>query len=449
MNSMAQPDTHPDADLLNAFVEHALSAAERAQIVSHMAGCARCREVVYLAQAAVEADPAPAARLTQPGVAPGGLSAVFARCHVAFIPAAALAAVGGVVLWVQLHPTPHSSEMAQLSSPRLEPPAAPAAPRLSYPPESQATGRKPSVAPPDHRIPGGKTQSSRRASASAPNKPSASVPSNQPAPLAGSLAEVPLPDEIHLDARSAAMARLMAPPQAAASSGLAPKAPYPPGLGSPETTARSSVVLAAPAGAVFPAPSPQQPGILPVQNGVLNAPVNGLSQVAVQSLQQADLVSQPNGQLPVLRVAKRAKLPSGLNTVSSAVLLNRLLAVDSAGSVFLSQDGGRGWEPVFAQWTGKAIEVQAPPHGLYHLMAASHDRSRETAGPDQASLNPSPSEAVKNAPAPPPSLSVRNSSPALAKKAEAAPPRPAMLFKLVTDHHEVWVSADGKTWREQ
>ena len=133
MNPMTQPGTHPDADLLNAFAEHALSGTERAQIVAHMAGCARCREVVYLAQAAAEpeiaAEAAPAAAWKRPEHAPGGFSAAFARWRVALIPAAALAAVGGVVLWVQLHPAPRPTEMAQLAPPRLESPAPAPAPR--------------------------------------------------------------------------------------------------------------------------------------------------------------------------------------------------------------------------------------------------------------------------------------------------------------------------------
>ena len=62
MNSMAQPDFHPDADVLNAFVEHALPEAERLRVVAHMADCSHCREVVFLARAAAGGEnlPSPA-----------------------------------------------------------------------------------------------------------------------------------------------------------------------------------------------------------------------------------------------------------------------------------------------------------------------------------------------------------------------------------------------------
>lgn len=39
---------HPDADLLAAFSEHTLTAHEREQVVSHLAVCTNCREIVSL-----------------------------------------------------------------------------------------------------------------------------------------------------------------------------------------------------------------------------------------------------------------------------------------------------------------------------------------------------------------------------------------------------------------
>src|ERR1051326_4587131 len=40
---------HPDADLLSAFTEHLLSGQERERVLTHLAACAACREVVSLA----------------------------------------------------------------------------------------------------------------------------------------------------------------------------------------------------------------------------------------------------------------------------------------------------------------------------------------------------------------------------------------------------------------
>src|SRR3982074_1696696 len=49
--------THPDADLLTAFAEQALSATERNGILQHLAFCGDCREVVTLALPAVDMVP--------------------------------------------------------------------------------------------------------------------------------------------------------------------------------------------------------------------------------------------------------------------------------------------------------------------------------------------------------------------------------------------------------
>jgi hypothetical protein len=42
-------DSHPDADTLTAYVERLLPAAERSQVLEHLAVCAHCREVTILA----------------------------------------------------------------------------------------------------------------------------------------------------------------------------------------------------------------------------------------------------------------------------------------------------------------------------------------------------------------------------------------------------------------
>jgi len=52
------PRVHPDPDLLNAFSENALGAAERSQVAEHLSACAYCREVLAVALPETEAQPA-------------------------------------------------------------------------------------------------------------------------------------------------------------------------------------------------------------------------------------------------------------------------------------------------------------------------------------------------------------------------------------------------------
>jgi hypothetical protein len=46
-------ERHPSPDLLNGYVEQVLSEAEKAEVLTHLAACADCREIVFLAGGAV------------------------------------------------------------------------------------------------------------------------------------------------------------------------------------------------------------------------------------------------------------------------------------------------------------------------------------------------------------------------------------------------------------
>jgi hypothetical protein len=58
MSERLQSGLHLDAEILNAFAEGALPAYEREQALAHLAVCADCREIVFLAE---QAQPVPAA----------------------------------------------------------------------------------------------------------------------------------------------------------------------------------------------------------------------------------------------------------------------------------------------------------------------------------------------------------------------------------------------------
>ena len=68
MNTTPQLELHPDAENLNAFAEQALAAPERERILVHLAGCSRCRQVIFLAQQAAGDAVTPAARPTSESV---------------------------------------------------------------------------------------------------------------------------------------------------------------------------------------------------------------------------------------------------------------------------------------------------------------------------------------------------------------------------------------------
>jgi hypothetical protein len=89
---------------------------------------------------------------------------------------------------------------------------------------------------------------------------------------------------------------------------------------------------------------------------------------------------------------KTIYLPSGLRVESMAAAGPRMLTIDTAGALFLSEDSGDTWEHVTPQWTGRAVKVR-----------------RQMAG--------SGMEAV-----------------------------PTKFFELLNDQSQIWLSTDGKTW---
>lgn len=148
MNRVLQPDVHPDAESLNAFAEQALPQPERAQIVAHLGACARCRQVVFLAQAAAETDAAPLAAVkTESRPVRSGrpwLRAGFANWRIALIPAAALAIAVGLLIWLQMKPRPSAPTVAQVSLPPQPAMPSSAAPPVPRPAQAAIASAAPS-----------------------------------------------------------------------------------------------------------------------------------------------------------------------------------------------------------------------------------------------------------------------------------------------------------------
>jgi hypothetical protein len=370
MNPILQPDVHPDAERLNAFAEQALPQPERAQIVAHLGGCARCRNVVFLAQAAAEGDASPLAAFeTESRPVKSARSWWKTNWRIALVPACALATAVGLLIGVQMKSALPAPTMAQLTLPPPSPMPSSAAPPVARPAQAAAASAAPSGAV-EHVQPKAARAERRNSLSGTPamNRPLPNAMAPGPPPVA----QLKAPDGFGAGANPLSMA-----PQEA---GIAP---------------------------------PPPPGFVSV-HGSLMAPVSaGPRPLAAEAAtsRQMELMPQPVNGPAALHLTSHPRLPSGLSAVSSAVMLDRTLAVDPEGAVFLSRDATKHWERVPMQWTGKAVSVQAPPRELYPLNAAP--------GP------PAPAGAVE------------------------ALPMPGMLFKLINDHQQTWVSADGKVWQQQ
>lgn len=348
MNSVFQLDLHPDADSLNAFAEQALGVAEREQILAHMTRCSRCRQVIFLAHKAAEAEDLE----TQSALPSRGWRWGW---RLGWVPTAAMAAAlaAALTVVVTMHPrhTAPAPEMAKVV------------------PQNAQTAPVPLREPP----------------AGAALKPVPPVEANSAAGSLRFTASRRPPEELALEA--APSAALQATPGAGA---------YSPGENNAvRTPSTESVQMRTQQ--EFPSQFNPEPAVGGFQQrqrmtGALSANANATG--ASQESMKAAMGGAPVGQnapafTAVSRVSKQGAptasfdngareaiarsaaslnanlpiLPSGLTAISAAVTQQRTLAIDVAGALFLSEDEGKHWEPVTRQWTGRPVKVRVQAIG--------------------------------------------------------------------------------------
>jgi hypothetical protein len=390
MNSNSKLDSHPDAESLNAFAEQALSERERGEILAHLAECGRCREVVFLAQAAA-AEMEPEFELAvAAAAAPDAIRRKerwFRSWRFAWVPIGALAAglfvayiahvrheeivgeqaraAGEVAAHnIEMASTPQTPPMGQQAAP---PPASASSQYAlkslkAHLPSLVAGERAPVVAPPPS------SAIASRGSADAGLQPGADGAGG---PALDAVAEYRL--EPALGERRQEQERAAGAFEAR-SLGVEKRSELKAGAsaGEPEVRNQAEKVIAAAA---------------------------PMAQVGASSAKSGDAETNERYKKAgacALYKAKTAALPSSLLSVSTVMTQGRTIAVDGAGGVFLSEDAGGHWVSVAKQWIGRVVAVR-----LQAKMGAS-------AG--------------------------------IADVPEGA-------FEIVNDQGLIWVSADGRIWK--
>lgn len=381
-------ESHPEADQLAAFVEQSLTRGERAELVEHLSGCARCREALFLAQEAAQ-QTAAGARLA---ISAGRLPHWLRLTGPVAAYGSALLALGVVsVFWYArvntgAGPSPGREQAVVTPEPRNA-----AAPAMTANPErarqdSEKRGATPSSAAQMEK--GKKSEAVFRASPAlaASSEPSAAA-SAQPArateaavqPEANAiLAQPPVvlpamrmgapPDarerqreqqriaQARLQAQSEAEARLTEERYAAGgeSSSQVKTAAAFPAVAIQAKQDRSQAPAAAPAGEAASGSFDAMPRVNGVTWKGASEPMDG-------------------GAAPT-EPAATSPLPGGASVAGTVDLDGRRVALDARGGLFVSLDHGAHWRRIPKQWKGKATM----------LMLLPEDKAAPAAAPAQA-----------------------------------------------------------------
>ncbi len=418
MSEFLHPGHHPDADQFSAFAEHVLPDHERLETLAHLAECANCRQIVFLAQQAQEAE----APLAHPLP---GRTGWWRNWHNLWPLVAPLTCGLLVVAFLQRrHPTnlPQKSDIAFESGASVPPSQIPPrqaivpAPPLSGParsPRSSATAKAASSLHPVTTAPradvGGFASVNGNLAADHLKNNLAGFSLNAPAadpqsakalsagsytvgsPIGGPVAQAPpLQGQRNnpLSDKQAQTAVLQSQDQLFSQQATAPRSSSEPSQSDIQHSANQTVTVAAAA------------PVLQTESAVVSASVTSLGNA-------------------VRAKSMGAPLPSKLPAASTISNGHETLAVDSAGDLFVCEDACIRWRRVAHQWTGKAIKVSlVSPASMLQAVPGKTLSAGATAS---ANLETAPPAAVAQ----------------------------RVGFELTTDTGAIWSSPDGLVWKQR
>ncbi len=440
MSTTNQHDLHLDAEQFSAFAEHALNEAERRQVLAHLAVCGRCREVIALAHQALAADemvideaaeleeaamPAAAVALAMAAPAPAAANRPSRRpipwwrsWRLVWVPAAALAATAGFAIYIHLARVQHDAELAKNTPPPLS---------------QNETAQKPAPQEQAKELPAPPAPAEPHTARKMPSG-SAGAAGALPMGLAAP-AVAPLPaaaESIQVEADQAVVRTAEAEKSAELRGAAGSPAVYKAAAAAPPTQPQMQADLkkqAADRGRQ--AEKGEAPDHLDRLSAASLTPAPGASSANSESAVESNAPAAARSDAQESRdksvaafggafrgtqaygsfVRDRIHLPSGLDAASLATADRLIVAIDTAGAVFLSEDGGGAWKLVAPQWTGRAVSVHT------HAISAGSAAAAPQAKPSTQAAGAAPGT-----------------------------PSVATVFELVTDKNQVWLSADGVAW---
>jgi len=317
-------EKHPDADQMSAFVEHALPAHEREEMLAHLAVCPECRATVRLSQGPAEEVEEPAAApVEEPKRRPW-----FAGWVVAWPVAGALAAMVVFALYMRHEALVRRGANEPVQTAESHTPVRPEMEERSV--------SKPAPAQND------KAKSAEQAGES--------------------LGAVGAKAEQNLDAKKALGGR------ASAAGGLLQSGRI---IAAPEGFV-GNAPMARPASPAAPSAAAQQEPVAGAMRQTLQTAIGGPIETS-----NADLASVTLDQMKVAPALH--PLPSGLLVLSLATHGRQMVAIDARNAVFASADGGAHWTAVPTVWTGRAVKADLVSYGMSGGTAVAGGRMAEFA----------------------------------------------------------------------
>jgi hypothetical protein len=463
MTANPQFGPHPDAEQLSAFTEHALPEPERNRVLSHLAACGRCRQIIALAvnadeQAAsyalVAAAAAPSAGPSPKKLPPNPW---WSRWRFVWIPAAVAAAFTATWVSIDLHRAEQAGariELAKQIAPDAVRPAAPSpseqretttpapaqnrAQRAASQPHieeerQQSTGK--SSAKPQPRFDSMAVTNGAVALKAFTGRDTSQLalpqPPAAPPPAPSTVTETvtvnsdrPAPETVTAQQFISVQpgpVQSFAPSAKAGTAHLATFAPRPaasPAAAEQQTESRKKL-----AELNHEIDTAESDGHLSTESGNLQRENAGISQ-SISGGSAAGYSDTPSSRPaatfgPIQGFSNAAglaavplRLPSGLAVTSIASIGKLLIAIDKTGAVFLTQNSGVTWQPVAHQWTGRAVRVRT--HNLADRRAIAEPFASTASKPSAE-----PSDAVAG----------------------------SEVFEVVNEKNQVWQSADGLAWQ--
>jgi hypothetical protein len=409
MSTIQQFGSHPDADQLNAFVEHGLPEHERLATLAHLADCVECRQIVFLAQEAIGDENRVAEIL--PNRVPW-----FRRWNLVWPAAAAVACVLVTTLLVRNVQSHHPSQQALQDHQPLAVTPLSEAPSPQPPPSVAAA---PKVIP--RPIQPHPTGTHREGTPSTAVRSTSFINGDQITP-SQALTNLPINGRNFQTLTPLAQGNASVHGAITAAAPQPSMSPSPTAPANPVSTDQLTPVQNASVAAqrqnfaqhtVSPTPAPG--------SQTQNATVDVSSAAPAIQTENATVTA---GALEAVTVSAapvaNLSLPSKLPAISRVSNGEESLGLDSGGGLFISQNAGVNWQPIPQRWSGKMVKINLAPLS-----------------------NTEPPEAKKAAP-----LGAMKSAATLGGVSRTSSAK-KRGFVATTDTGEVWISSDGFEWQKR